>query len=672
MTAQARIELMDFSGLERLAATATMDNYGDLLQTIAAYTTTGSLDAIQREGIIIALTSNTQITAGKVLIKNALAKVEAALKRASGSDMGGIKGGRGVYALKVDGVYFSKPTKEGYAAPVRIAPHLQVIAETYDTADGNNGRYLEFKDTRGRLKTWAMPAIFAAGDGTEIAKYLRQAGLNYVYGYDKELIDYLLSSPVTDLMTCSDRTGWVDDVFITPKRVYGENAESYIYQPVGTIDNKIGQAGTLADWQANVSRYAQNNPLLMTAVSFAFAGALLNKVDMMGFGLHIFGGSSIGKTTALQMAGSVWGKEFWQQWLATSVGLEGSAHAHNDGLLCLDEIGEATAQTVSATAYALANGEGKRRGGRDGNAKITKKWREVFLSTGEYSLDHMMKAAGIVTRAGQEVRMINMNGGAWAYGCFNDLHGLANGSEFSEMLKANTAKVYGTAGDAWLEAITAPGGIPKDISQAVDVIRESFLPEGASGQVRRVARQFALTAYAGELATKHGITGWKEGEATAAAKECFPLWMDGFGGADGSRETRQIIEAVQSFLTRHFSKFQDMALASPIPVHDRVGYHRMTATEREYIVPSTELHRLAEGHSKDQIITALRTVGMINEPTKNGKDSTGKDKYTQTVKVRTPEGNRGCFVIQPTPTARDGLNVAHAEYDDVDVSQAPF
>lgn len=621
MTAQAQTALPTFAELEVMAQAVTMETFGDFLKQVAAQTVTGDIEEYERGAIIDALVANQNITSRRQIIKNSLKKVEDDIRRAMKNPQDGIQGGRGVYSLTKAGVMFSKRTRDGHADPVCISPHLKVIAETYDTADGNNGRYVEFKDTRGRLKTWAMPAVFAAGDGTEIAKYLRAAGLNYVYGVDKEIIDYIISSEVTDLMTCSDRTGWVNGVYVTPHGAYGENAESYIYQPVGVIDNKMGQTGTLADWQANVARYAQNNPLLMTAISLAFTGALLNKVDMMGFGLHIFSGSSSGKTTSLQVAASVWGREFWQQWLATSVGLEGSAHAHNDGLLCLDEIGEATAQTVSATAYALANGEGKRRGGRDGNAKITKKWRVVFLSTGEHSLDHMMKAAGMVTRAGQEVRMINIKGDVWAYGGFNDLHGLANGSEFSEMLKANTAKVYGVAGVAWLEAITAPGGIPEDISQAVDVIRESFLPEGASGQVRRVARQFALTAYAGEMASKHGITGWKEGVATAAAKECFLLWVDGFGGADGSRETRQIIESVESFLFANISRFHDLKASenSLYTIKDRVGFVRSAGETKEFIIPATQLVKLAEGYSKEQIITALRTVDMVNAPGKDGK-----------------------------------------------------
>lgn len=606
------------------AQAVTLATYQDFLHTVALLSVDGTLDPIQRESVIKALAGNGHELGGKRIITTALTAAEKQIKRDMETPQGGIKGGRGLYSLRDSGVWYSKPTKDGYSEPVFISPHLKVIAETYDTADGNNGRYVEFKDTRGRLKTWAMPAIFAAGDGTEIAKYLRNAGLNYVYGFDKEIIDYLLSSEVTDLMTCSDRTGWVDDVFITPKTNYGENAERYTYQPTSVIDNKIGQAGTLADWQANVARYAQGNPLTMLALSSAFTGALLKQSGMMGFGLHLWSSSSDGKSTTMKTACSVWGSEFWQQWLSTSVGIEGSAYAHNDVFLALDEIGEATAQTVSATAYALANGEGKRRGGRDGNAKITKKWRVVFLSTGEKSLDALMKEAGMVTRAGQEVRMINVRSDAWKHGAFNDLHGMENGSVFAEMLEANTKRYYGTAGDAWLYAITQPGGIPDDISQAVDAIRETMLPEGASGQVRRVARQFALIAYAGELATKNGITGWKAGEATAAAKECFDLWVDDFGGADGKREHRQVIEAVESFLFANISRFHDLRVSdnSLYTVKDRVGFVRSGEDGgHEYLVPATQLTQLAEGYSREQIITALRMAGMLNEPGKDGKSA---------------------------------------------------
>lgn len=601
------------------AQAVRLATYQNFLHDVALLVVDGTIDPIQREAIIKALIGNGHELGGKRLITNALNAAEKKIRRDMETpEYGMVQGGRGVYSLTDSGVTFRKPTKDGYAEPVIICAPLRVLAETYDTADGSNGLFLEWHDTRGRVKTWAMAKELTAGDGVEVIKTLLSRGLFIRNGNDSEVIDYIMSSPVTDLMTCTDRTGWVNGVYVTPKGAYGANADSYIYQPLHHVENKIGQAGTLADWQAHVAQYAQNNPLLMIGISLAFAGVLLDKAGMMGFGTHLHSNSSDGKTTILKLVACVWGPHYWGQWNQTVVGLEGSAHAHNDSIMCLDEIGEATAHTVSATAYALANGEGKRRGGRDGNAKATKKWRLVFLSTGEHSLDHMLKAAGIVTRAGQEVRMINIRSDSGKYGAFDDLHGMANGSEFSEMLQANATKYCGTAGDTWLKAITQPDGIPKTLVTDIDAIRDSFLQDGASGQVRRVARQFAMIAYAGELATKYGVTGWKAGEAIAAASECFELWVDGFGGADGKREHHQIIEAVRSFLFSNIAQFHDLSVSdkSVYVVRDRVGFHRAS---NEFFIPSTELLRIADGYSREQIISALRTAGMINEPDKDGK-----------------------------------------------------
>ena len=50
---------------------------------------------------------------------------------------------------------------------------------------------------------------------------------------------------------------------------------------------------------------------------------------------------------------------------------------------------------------------------------------------------------------------------------------------------------------------------------------EGFRNSG--GQVRSVARRFALIAVGGELATMAGITGWDPNEATDAA-ECVSAW----------------------------------------------------------------------------------------------------------------------------------------------------
>lgn len=75
------------------------------------------------------------------------------------------------------------------------------------------------------------------------------------------------------------------------------------------------------------------------------------------------------------VAGSVCGgggpRGYMRQWRTTDNALENWAILHNDNLLILDELGQASAETVSRSPYGLANGQGKARMQADGNRTET-------------------------------------------------------------------------------------------------------------------------------------------------------------------------------------------------------------------------------------------------------------------------------------------------------------
>jgi len=126
------------------------------------------------------------------------------------------------------------------------------------------------------------------------------------------------------------------------------------------------------------------------SVATALAAPLLYLAGAESGGLHLVGGSSLGKTTALDVAGSVCGgggvRGYVLQWRATANGLEGVAAAHCDALLCLDELSQVTPQAAGETAYMLTNGTGKTRATKQGAARKPAEWRILFLSTGEITL----------------------------------------------------------------------------------------------------------------------------------------------------------------------------------------------------------------------------------------------------------------------------------------------
>ena len=107
--------------------------------------------------------------------------------------------------------------------------------------------------------------------------------------------------------------------------------------------------------------------------------------------------SSTGKTTALFVGGSVWGKpsNYCKTWRSTGNALEYTAYLHNDGFLALDEIGEVSnPKEIGAISYMLTNGKGKARLTKQITPKPSLEWKIIFLSSGEMSLKDIMNENG--------------------------------------------------------------------------------------------------------------------------------------------------------------------------------------------------------------------------------------------------------------------------------------
>jgi uncharacterized protein (DUF927 family) len=305
--------------------------------------------------------------------------------------------------------------------------------------------------------------------------------------------------------------------------------------------------------------------------------------------------------------------------------LEGLALLHNDGALILDEIKECTSGEIGDIAYMLANGQGKCRANRNGAARQSATWRLLFLSSGELGLVEMMAQAGKRADAGQEIRLAEIPADAGMnMGAFENIHGRKNPHDFAEELEANACKHYGAAGPEWLRCIvqdvtTLPGTLNNGIRDFVGEV----VPAGASGQIYRVARRFALVAAAGELASRYGLTGWREGESDTAAKKCFAAWLDEFGGATGNKEDRAVLSQIKAFFELHgSSRFEDANAPIEQRVPNRAGFWRDGADgKREFLVPPEMFRReICQGRDARAAAKALVEAGWL-EPDKDGRAS---------------------------------------------------
>ncbi|MDO9083680.1 MAG: DUF927 domain-containing protein, partial [Humidesulfovibrio sp.] len=267
------------------------------------------------------------------------------------------------FSLRDSGVFFMEVDNDGNPEWQWVCSPLRILARTRN-ADGQAwGHLLEVLDPEGHAHRWAMPASLMAGSGDAYRAELLALGLSIAPGLKgKRNLDlYLSTAKVESFARCVERIGWQGNAFVLPDAVYGEQAGELIVPQGLPGENPFRQKGSLQDWREQVGRVCAGNSRLVLAVCTALAAPLLEPLGQESGGLHFVGGSSLGKTTALRVAGSVCGGGpggFIKQWRATDNGLESIAAAHCDSLLCLDEMGQAGSKVVSEVAYMLANGQG--------------------------------------------------------------------------------------------------------------------------------------------------------------------------------------------------------------------------------------------------------------------------------------------------------------------------
>jgi putative DNA primase/helicase len=446
-------------------------------------------------------------------------------------------------------------------------------------------------------------------------------------------------------ITAAVRTGWHDGVggrcFVLPGRTLG--SDDVRFQAEHAAHDDFRSAGTLEGWRETVAAPCEKNPVLLLAMSAAFAGPLLKVAKLQevgGAGLHLVGDSSRGKTTALQVAGSGWGAPgFVRTWRATANGLEATAAALNDTLLVLDEISECDPREIGSVVYSLANGTGKQRAARTGGSRAVARWRIIGLSSGERTLGAHMSEAGRLVKAGQEARLLDLLATSRAHGAFDDLHGHPDGRAFADALKQASGTHYGHAGPAFVARILQDG---RDLPALLAEYTAHSAFAATDGLEMRAGGVFALLALAGELATEYGLTGWSEGAALRAVVDLFGTWRDFRGG--GQTEARQITQGVRDFIVRHGdSRFSVLipGAETDVVVRDRAGWWRDDAGGRVHLFSSAALKESAPGYELRRIAKALDDAGWIVEHDTNVR--------SKNVKVPGTGRTERLYVVRPTP-----------------------
>ncbi len=546
------------------------------------------------------------------------------------------------FSLNDNGLFFFGADSD---QPIEVCDPLYITAISRDDGNEKQGRLLEWYDQDGQHHKWNMPMRLLAGDGLEVRANLMDSGLNInpTTNARKQLSIYLQKAKPQARVRTVLKTGWFNDCFVLPNKTIGEDkTQERVMLQGDESPNPFKSSGELKDWQANISSYCVGNSRLLLSVSLAFSSPLLGVLDTEQGGINLKGNSSTGKSTALKVACSVMSEpnKYRKQWKATVNGIEATASNHNHLMLALDEMGQMDAKQLGETAYMLSNGQGKQRANKNGGTSILREWKLMILSTGELSIREAIESIGGKVKAGQEVRMIDINADV-QHGIYDELHGFNGGAELSEHLNTQSLLYHGTAFEVFLNKLV----LNKDkVKPVFDSIKGKFievLPKNieVDGQVKRIANRFALIATAGELATKWGVTGWQENNALEACITCFKDCIDDRGGY-GSQEEREMLEQVRDEISRNqYSNFMDWEKSKndkAVPVKDFWGYcvnpsensNGQEISGFEFRLTSTGFKNACKGFNFVKVAKVLKKHNLL--VTKDDKSAcTKKDPRTK-------------------------------------------
>lgn len=532
------------------------------------------------------------------------------------------------FALTDEGVY-----KIGPQDKLRlVSGPAWVSAKTREVSGNGWGIHVQWIDQDGVLRECAFPGrqLHERGQSVVICR-LAEEGLHVIPGQENPLLSYLGSFSTDQRINSTAQTGWLVATdtplsYVLPHRVISNDENLRVaFQPerFSPSADSLHACGSLKQWQAQVGRYCRGNPVLQFAVCAALAPPLLKFAEMDSFGLHLYGASSQGKTTALQVASSVWGsgadpaaspQSSIQRWNTTANALEGLAAAHNDGLMALDEMGTYTGPDFGTVVYNLMGGQGKARMNDRAGMRSLRTWRLIALSTGEISIKAKIEEYGGKIKAGQLNRFLDIPVSGRILHPGHDL----DPARLADLLKEGAGRCYGALGPAFLEALIHSVAGDTALQQHVKLLVAQYttqlqgMLELETHQVRGLKR-FALICVAAHLAADCQLLPWPLAESINAIKEAAHTWL-----AESVSDAIRGILAIRGFILQfQDSKFrtpQESTFARSPTIYDIAGYY--LPGKSIYAFTHEGFKRACDGLDHKTVAAALDKHNLLtkNEP----------------------------------------------------------
>lgn len=415
---------------------------------------------------------------------------------------------------------------------------LKKVADVYDAGSNLYSEQYRFQKTRGKYGLIEIPRA-EARDIKAFRTKLLNAGAELPKD-DRAFIEAAVAGRASQFHIYAKKAGWtrnkagyvLPNEFIGPKR---QRTIIGIKQPTGAgAQGRMFNSGTTAQWTGSVGRLSSRSSMAMTAICAAFAAPLLSLRRQESFGICFSGSSRSGKTTLIQIAGSIIGfreRSNLLSWNLTDAALEERLPTFNDSIFAVDDLqamggtDTARSQRIQETAYRLAQGHMKLRSSSVSIARTTDgSWSTILLTSNERPLNEI--AASRNSDLGGAVRLIDIPvGGTHGNHIFDRAEDGANASlrrkQFEE-LRVATGKYHGAVFRRYISQLLAlSDNRDAIIARSIAHFRRAVIEPHDTAVARDIAEKFGLLYAAGRLSMRFGILPWTQTALLSALKTSY-------------------------------------------------------------------------------------------------------------------------------------------------------
>ncbi|WP_273832437.1 DUF927 domain-containing protein [Serratia marcescens] len=519
-------------------------------------------------------------------------------------------------------------------------------------------RFIKITDSQGLESTCVLIPALALVSVLELKKTLLKCGHNpnvtneYWSRAHQEVV-----KETDKVITLCYKPGFYGDAYLRANdKVVGEiKGDKPILHPSAKNHLPVERKQeTLKLWKINVAPYALHSSRIMLALCCGFSGFLLKLSGMEGGGFHLWGMSSIGKTSSAYMLASLAGspKDIVVLWNNTDKGLEEIAVAHNDSYLVLDESKLldkdvlAAAKIMQNRVYTLSGGKGKTRSAVYEN-KVAE-WQVSIFSTGECSLQQLAASGNVERLEGENVRVIDVHADAGSeMGIFESLpDGVNSSNELVHTIKDATHHYYGSAKPAFLKRLVADiqddrESVKRKLEKGIEFFLDKHKVDRNSGIQVRIAKRFAIAYVAGSMAVKYGVLPFTKQDVMKGISTCY---------LDSLEMVLSEPKIMKSPLGRSFDAIIDFIKKDDLL--NLIGNDRVTQTaiKKAPVIIHKVKGRTVYAVDKDLVHNCLpksQRKGILMQLTKQGVLLSDANKEYSTIQIvykRKQVGRRYCFV----------------------------